>query len=67
MTRDQAKSLIEGMGGKVTGSVSSKTDFVLSGDEAGGKLDKARSLGIPVLDESSFMKLLTPDSEKETK
>jgi DNA ligase (NAD+) len=67
MTRDQAKSLIEGMGGKVTGSVSSKTDFVLSGDEAGGKLDKARSLGIPVLDEGSFMELLKSEAGKKSK
>ena len=64
MTRDQAKNLIESMGGKVTGSVSGKTDYVVSGDEAGGKLDKARSLGIAVLDEASFMELLQAGAEK---
>jgi DNA ligase (NAD+) len=57
-TRDQAKSEIEKRGGKVTGSVSSKTDFVLAGESAGSKLEKARELGIRVVDESQFLELI---------
>jgi DNA ligase (NAD+) len=58
MGRDEAKERIEAAGGKVTGSVSKKTDLVVAGEEAGSKLDKARELGIPVLDEREFIKLL---------
>ena len=58
MTRDEAKERIEEGGGKVTGSVSAKTDFVVAGEEAGSKLDKARSLGVKVLDEKQFLELL---------
>lgn len=50
MSRDQAKSILETMGAKVSGSVSAKTDFVLAGDAAGSKLDKAISLGVTVID-----------------
>jgi DNA ligase (NAD+) len=56
--RDEAKESIEAAGGKVTGSVSKKTDFVVAGDEAGSKLDKARELGVAVLDEAAFLKML---------
>ncbi|MFZ5563461.1 MAG: NAD-dependent DNA ligase LigA [Thermodesulfobacteriota bacterium] len=58
MTRDQAKQRIETAGGKVTGSVSGKTDYVVAGDGAGSKYDKAVELGIPVLDEAGLLKLL---------
>jgi DNA ligase (NAD+) len=58
LSREQAKALIESHGGKVAGSVSKKTDFVIAGDDAGSKLDKARGLGIAVLDEDGLRKLL---------
>ena len=57
MTREEASAKIEAAGGKVTGSVSKKTDFVLAGAEAGSKLEKAQQLGIKILDEAEFLKL----------
>jgi DNA ligase (NAD+) len=56
MTREEATAEIEAAGGKVTGSVSKKTDFVLAGAEAGSKLEKAQQLGIKILDEAEFLK-----------
>jgi len=58
LTRDEATARIEGAGGKVTGSVSKKTSFVLAGAEAGSKLEKARSLGVRVVDEAELHQLL---------
>jgi DNA ligase (NAD+) len=58
LTRDEAKALIEAAGGKVSGSVSKKTHYVVAGEEAGGKLDKARELGVEVIDEAGLRSLL---------
>ncbi len=58
MSRDLAKEKLEAAGAKVSGSVSKKTDFVIAGAEAGSKLDKARELGVAVLDEQQFLALL---------
>ncbi|HET9136834.1 MAG TPA: NAD-dependent DNA ligase LigA [Candidatus Kapabacteria bacterium] len=58
MTRDEAKDKIEARGGKTTGSVSKKTDYVLAGTEAGSKLDKANELGVTVLSEDEFLQQL---------
>jgi DNA ligase (NAD+) len=58
LNREQAKELIEAQGGKVSGSVSSKTDYVVAGSEAGSKLAKAKELGITVLDEAGLLQLL---------
>jgi DNA ligase (NAD+) len=58
LRREEAKALIEAAGGKVAGSVSSKTDYVVAGAEAGAKLSKAQALGIPVLEQEGLLKLL---------
>ncbi len=57
-SRDDAKQLIEAAGGKVAGSVSSRTDYVVAGEDAGSKLDKARALDVAVIDEAQLKKLL---------
>jgi DNA ligase (NAD+) len=58
LTREEATALIEAQGGKVSGSVSKKTDYVVAGEEAGSKLEKARALGVAVLDEDGLRQLL---------
>jgi DNA ligase (NAD+) len=58
MGRDEAKDRVEAAGGKVAGSVSKKTDFVVAGAEAGSKLDKALALGVPVIDEARLKEML---------
>jgi len=56
--RDEAKKMIEDNGGKSSSSVSKKTDYVLAGAEAGSKLTKARDLGIKIIDEEEFRKMI---------
>lgn len=58
MSRDEAAAKIEAAAGKVSGSVSKKTSYVLAGAEAGSKLDKAKELGVPVIDEAEFLRML---------
>lgn len=58
LSRSQAKKLVEAAGGKVVGSVSSETDYVVAGEAAGSKLEKAKELGVEILDEGAFLKLL---------
>jgi DNA ligase (NAD+) len=58
MSRDEASAIIKANGGKVTGSVSKKTSYVVAGDAAGSKLTKAQTLGVPVLDEEALRRML---------
>jgi len=66
MSRDEAKEKLESLGAKVAGSVSKKTDYVVAGAEAGSKLDKARELGVPVLDEQGLVELINQTEKLAT-
>jgi DNA ligase (NAD+) len=63
LSRDEAKALIEAAGGKVAGSVSSKTDFLVAGEAAGSKLTRAQELGVVVLDQAALLALLGPEAQ----
>ena len=65
LTRDEAKKRIEDAGGKTAGSVSKKTSYVVAGEEAGSKLDKALELKVPVIDEAGLLALLHAGQVKE--
>ena len=58
LSREEATAKIEAAGGRVSGSVSRKTSYVLAGEEAGSKLEKARSLGVPIIEETEFLQML---------
>lgn len=68
LSRDEATAMIEAAGGKTSGSVSKKTDFVLAGEEAGSKLVKAKELGVQIIDEAELRRMLgTTPSTKPAK
>jgi DNA ligase (NAD+) len=64
MTREEAENLIEGAGGKVAGSVSRKTSYVVAGTDPGSKLDKAQALGVKVIDEGALRRLAATGDER---
>jgi len=64
LQRDEVERLIVKLGGKAAGSVSKKTSFVVAGEKAGSKLDKAKELGIEVIDEAEFVKRVGEDNIK---
>jgi DNA ligase (NAD+) len=64
LKRQEAKDRIEAAGGTVTGSVSNKTNYVVAGEDAGSKLEKAHQLKVPVIDEAALVTLLHPNGTK---
>ncbi|HEY1789657.1 MAG TPA: NAD-dependent DNA ligase LigA [Verrucomicrobiae bacterium] len=64
MAREEAAAKIEALGGKVTGSVSGNTDFVLAGEDAGSKLDKAQKLGVKIIEEQEFLEMIGVETSK---
>ncbi len=66
LSREEAKARIEAAGGKVSGSVSGKTHYLVAGEEAGSKLDKAKSLNVPVLDEAGLFAILNRETNLDT-
>jgi DNA ligase (NAD+) len=58
MSRDEAKTRVRALGGNVSGSVGKSTDLVVAGEDAGAKLDKAKALGVRIIDEKEFLKML---------
>lgn len=62
MSREQAQALIRKLGGTASGSVSSKTDYLVAGENAGSKLAKAEKLGVPILDEEAFIRLASTET-----
>jgi DNA ligase (NAD+) len=66
-SRDEAKAAVEARGGRVTGSVSGKTTALIAGDSPGSKLAKAEALGVPVLEEADFVRLLEEGPEPDAR
>ncbi|MDY3867784.1 MAG: NAD-dependent DNA ligase LigA [Pyramidobacter sp.] len=66
MTRSEAQALVTGLGGKAASSVSKKTSFVVEGADAGSKAEKARSLGVPLLNEEDFMKMINELTQSQS-
>ena len=66
MTRDEAGAALKARGAKVSGSVSKKTSFVVAGEAAGSKYDKAVALGVPVLDEAALLRILETGEVPQT-
>lgn len=64
LKRDDAADRIKNAGGKVAGSVSKKTDYVVAGEEAGSKLEKAKELGVPVIEEAELLRMLSPSGSR---